>query len=98
PLLDLGGEEALELGLRCLEERDADALQLLARLRLGERRADVGADLRGELSGKRRRREEALPQRRLVVGQALLGDRRQVRRAGKACLARHTERTRAAAL
>src|SRR5207253_5744680 len=71
---DLGRKETLELRLVAAPDGDTRAGELVARL--GERHylLDVGCDLRRELRRQRARREEALPQRRRVIGQALFGE------------------------
>src|SRR6267142_1045062 len=92
PLLDVGVEELLEVRLVVLEQRDPGLAEVRARLGLLEDGLDVARDARRERSVDRRRREEALPQCRLVPWQPLLGDRRCVRRGGKAAFARHAER------
>src|SRR5437773_8330064 len=94
PLLDVGVEESYEVRLVVLEERDADFRQIRARLGLLEHALYVARDARAELGRNGSGGEEALPQRRLVLRQALLGDGRHVRCGGVALPARHAERPR----
>src|SRR6266568_9399881 len=74
PLLDVGVEEFYEVRLVVLEERDADFRQIRARLGLFEHGLDVPRDARAEVRRNRRGREKSLPQCRLVLREALLGD------------------------
>src|SRR5882762_1553962 len=94
PLLDVGMEEFYEVRLVVLEQRDADFRQICARLGLLEHGLDVARDTRSELGRNGNGGEESLPQRRLVLRKALLGDGRHVRCGGVALPARHTERPR----
>src|SRR6266853_2994954 len=94
PLLDVGVEEFYEVHLVVLEKRDTDLRQIRARLGLLEHGLDVACDTRSELGRNGDGSEEALPQRRLVLRQSLLGDGRHVRRGGVALLARDSERPR----
>ena len=61
------------------------------RLRRGEHRADIGADLRDDLARRAGRREQPEPAERLIAGKSGLGDGRKIRKQRRARGARHAD-------
>src|ERR1700752_2949634 len=79
PLVGIGANHLCEVVGRARAYFEADALEFGDDVRLGERTARIGVELRHERRGGGRRREQAGPGADDVTRHPGLGDRRQLR-------------------